>query len=90
MANLQKEALVAYEKIKAERGEVTFIDAFVAGCDYMRGKTERWNDKDDEMVAESIDACQCVEGEWSCDLSEEIEWLQHLKERFANRIDDDC
>jgi len=31
MGKLQKEALAAYDKIKAERGEVTFIDAFVAG-----------------------------------------------------------
>lgn len=36
MGTLQKEAIAAYDKIKAERGEVTFIDAFVAGFEQAR------------------------------------------------------
>ena len=31
MGNLQEKALIAYERIKAKRGEVTFIDAFIEG-----------------------------------------------------------
>ena len=31
MGKLQKAALEAYDKIKAERGEVTFIDAYIEG-----------------------------------------------------------
>lgn len=38
MGNLQKNAVAAYDKIKAERGEVTFIDAFVDG--YNLAKSE--------------------------------------------------
>lgn len=34
MGELQKDALDAYNRIKAERGEVTFIDAFVAGAEW--------------------------------------------------------
>ena len=34
MGKLQKDALDAYNRIKAERGEVTFIDAFVAGAEW--------------------------------------------------------
>ena len=34
MGELQKDALEAYNRIKAERGEVTFIDAFVAGAEW--------------------------------------------------------
>ena len=90
MGNLQKEALIAYEKIKTKRGEVTFIDAFVAGCDYMRDKTGTWNDKDDEIVSNLIHDEEYIQEEYVCDLSETIEWLEHLKERFAKKIDDDC
>ena len=45
---------------------------------------ERWDEKDDEMIAEIIDSVECVECEWSCDLSEQKEWLQNLKNRFSN------
>lgn len=38
MGNLQEKALIAYERIKAERGEVTFIDAFIEG--YTQAKAE--------------------------------------------------
>ena len=34
MGELQKDALDAYNRIKAERGDVTFIDAFVAGAEW--------------------------------------------------------
>ena len=42
MGTLQKVAVKSYDKIKAERGEVTFIDAFVAGSEYMSDKAEKW------------------------------------------------
>ena len=42
MGKLQKEALIAYDKIKAERGDVTFIDVFVAGYEQATQEAIKW------------------------------------------------
>lgn len=36
MSELQKSAIDAYDKLMAERGEVTFLDAFVAGVQWQK------------------------------------------------------
>ena len=36
MGKLQKDALAAYDRIKATRGEVTFLDAFIAGAEWQK------------------------------------------------------
>lgn len=36
MGKLQTDALAAYDKIKADRGEVTYLDAFVAGAEWQK------------------------------------------------------
>lgn len=38
MAEVQKAALESYNKIKAERGEVTALDMFIAGRDWFKGQ----------------------------------------------------
>lgn len=45
MAEVQKAALESYNKIKAERGEVTALDMFIAGRDWFK----------DQMMKGAID-----------------------------------
>lgn len=49
MSEKQKAALKAYDKIKIERGEVTFIDAFIEGCEYTE---KRFMEKAERYFAE--------------------------------------
>lgn len=45
MAEVQKAALESYNKIKAERGEVTVLDMFIAGRDWFK----------DQMMKDAIE-----------------------------------
>ena len=46
MAEVQKAALESYNKIKAERGEVTALDMFIAGRDWFK----------DQMMKDAMEA----------------------------------
>lgn len=43
---------------------------------------KNWTAKDEEMLSEVLRSIDAVESEWGCDLQEEIDWLNGIKERL--------
>ena len=58
MTEVQKAALESYNKIKAERGEVTALDMFIAGRDWFKDQMMKDASEDLEKFTERINTFQ--------------------------------